>query len=171
MHTHCVTHTHTLSLSHSLCVCLSRTHTHTLTRSLSLSVSHTHTHSLSLCANCRDNVIRLSVALKNNPKASLTHLDLSHNTLEDRGICQSCLLVTHLPPSLPLSPPSLPPSLPLPAAVESLGLALEALTHGLKDLRLANCKMTPRGIIHVHVHCISRTSLVHAMNNIHMYCI
>ncbi|CAI8056021.1 F-actin-uncapping protein LRRC16A [Geodia barretti] len=68
---------------------------------------------LSNCSLKPDNVVRLSTALKNNPRTSLMHLDLSHNPLDDK-------------------------------AVESLGAALELLAHGLQELRLANCKITPR---------------------------
>ena len=38
----------------------------------------------------------------------------------------------------------------LAAAVESLGLALEHLPHGLQELVLANCKITPRGEGHAY---------------------
>jgi hypothetical protein len=41
---------------------------------------------LSNCSLKPDNVMRLSVALKNNPRTSLTHLDLSHNPLDDKAV-------------------------------------------------------------------------------------
>ena len=35
--------------------------------------------------------MRLSAAISNNPKAALTHLDLSDNVLEDKGQSLSCM--------------------------------------------------------------------------------
>ena len=51
--------------------------------------------------------------------------------------------------------------------MESLGAALELLPHGLHDLRLANCKITPRGT-HTHTHRVGQ-SVVHVYCNVCMY--
>ena len=79
----------------------------------------------------RESVIKLSNAIKNNPRTSLTHLNLSENILDDKGLISlfnddaSCFFLI---------------------AVESLGSALETLPHGLQQLILANCKMTVKGM-------------------------
>ncbi len=79
-------------------------------------------------------MVRLFVAIKSNPRSSLTHLNLGDNFLDDKGnadhVCSLLPLLTneHLP-----SP-----------AVEALGGAIETLTHGLQELTLSNCRLTPR---------------------------
>lgn len=42
-------------------------------------------------SNPRENVIRLSLALKNNPRSVLVHLDLSDNTLDDKSMLRTTL--------------------------------------------------------------------------------
>lgn len=78
------------------------------------------------------------MALKNNPKSPLTHLDISENILDERGNAACAILLRCAHKILQCFLPSLP-------AIESLGAALESLPHGLSELSLANCRILPRG--------------------------
>ena len=98
-------------------------------------------------ATYSENLIRLSIALKNNSQTVITHLDLSDNVIDDKSKIRK--IQNRHPIFMSQSSPP-PPPLPhtythATSAMESLGGALESLPHGLHHLKLANCKITTRG--------------------------